>query len=244
MAKKINQNTFFEDTIYPYATIKDLRTDLIARARQMAINRNPNHPWKNMNDLELLKSVSLYDNGLNLASILLFGIDKIIKSALEYFKIDSLIEAYCVNRNDKDDIRTNLIESYDRLMNFAFKHLDDKFYLEEDIRIDVRSKIVRELCANLLIHREFSNPLPARFIITRDAIYTENANKPRNIGYIDLHNYSPYPKNPKIASVFKEIGLADELGSGIKNIVKYNKIYSNGIPTFEDGEIFKVTVPL
>ena len=53
-------STYIENKIYPYATLEDLRTDLIARARQMAINRNSNHPWGNMNDLELLRSVGLY----------------------------------------------------------------------------------------------------------------------------------------------------------------------------------------
>lgn len=129
-------------------------------------------------------------------------------------------------------------------MNFMNKHLDDRFYLEGVQRIDVRSKIAREIVVNMLIHREFSNPFPVRVIITKDYIETENANISRNIGYIDLFNYTPYPKNPKIAAVFKEIGLADELGSGIKNIVKYTKIYSNGVPEFKDGDIFKVKIPI
>lgn len=59
-----------------------------------------------------------------------------------------------------------------------------------------------------------------------------------------MNNYSPYPKNPKIANFFKEIGLADELGSGIKKIAKYTKIYSGGIPEFKDDEIFTVRIPL
>ena len=47
-----------------------------------------------------------------------------------------------------------------------------------------------------------------------------------------------------IYAVFKEIGVADELGSGIKNTVKYTNIYSGGIPSFKDDDIFKVTVPI
>ena len=31
------------------------------------------------------------------------------------------------------------------------------------------------------------------------------------IGKINVDFYEPYPKNPKIAKIFKEIGLADEL---------------------------------
>ena len=81
-------------------------------------------------------------------------------------------------------------------------------------------------------------------IITSNAILTENANKPRMIGFIDIDNYSPFPKNPKIARFFKEIGLADELGSGIKKIAQYTKIYSGGIPEFKEDEIFKVIIPL
>ena len=111
-------------------------------------------------------------------------------------------------------------------------------------RINIRDVIARELCVNLLIHREYSNPVPARLIITKESITTENANRPRNIGYIDINNYSPYPKNPKIANFFKEIGLAEELGSGIKTITKYNKIYSGEVPSFKDDEIFTVIVPL
>ena len=42
--------------------------------------------------------------------------------------------------------------------------------------------------------------------------------------YITRKRFSPKPKNPKIASVFREIGLADELGSGMVKLVKYVKI--------------------
>lgn len=98
------------------------------------------------------------------------------------------------------------------------------------------------MCVNLLIHRELSNPYPAKLIITKNSIITENANKPKTIGYIDLNNYASYPKNPKIASVFKEIGLAEEFGSGIKKITKYSKIYGGKEPVFYDDDIFRAEV--
>lgn len=218
------RSTYIENKIYPFASMLDLRLALIEKARKMVSNRTTNHPWLKMTNEEMLRSAGLYEKnletgkeGLNLTCILLFG---------------------------KDDIRTNLIESYERLTDFIKKHLNDKFYIEGDQRINVRDVIARELCANLLIHREYSNPYPAKLLITKEAILTENANKPRMIGYIDINNYSPYPKNPKIAGFFKEIGLVDELGSGIKKIAKYTKIYSGGTPIFKDDEIFKAIVPL
>ncbi len=245
-------STYIENKIYPYATISDLRTDLIEKARIMAVNRTANHPWAKMTDIEMLRSASLYERnlqtgeeGINLACILLLGKDDVIASALSYYRTDAILKVKDLERyDDRDDIKTNLLESYERLTNFIKKHLNDKFYIEDDQRINVRDVIARELCANLLIHREYSNPYPAKLIIGKEAIVTENANKPRIIGYIDLNNYSPYPKNPKIANFFKEIGLADELGSGIRKIVKYTRIYSGGVPEFKDDEVFKVNIPI
>lgn len=247
------RSTYIENKIYPFATMDDLRVDLIEETRKMASNRTSNHPWSKMSNEEMLRSAGLYERnletgkeGFNLACLLLFGKKDIIASALSYYKTDAILKIKDIERyDDRDDIRTNLLDSYDRLTDFIKKHLNDKFYIEDYQRINVRDVIARELCANLLIHREYSNPYPAKLVITKDNIITENANKPRIIGFIDLNNYSPYPKNPKIAGFFKEIGLADELGSGIKKIAKYTKIYSGGgEPLFKDDEIFVATVPL
>lgn len=244
--------TYFENTIYPYATLDDLNKEVINKVRKRILYRNSDHPWGNMNDLELLKSAGLYDRdlqtgkeGINLAGILLFGKDETIYSALSHYKTNALLKVENVDRyDDREDIRTNLIDSYEILMDFVKKHLNEKFYLEGDQNISVRDKISREVCANLLIHREYSNPYPAELVITKDKLITTNANKPRTIGYIDLNNYTPYPKNPKIARVFKEIGYADELGTGIRNIVKYTQIYSGGIPKFKDADIFTTEIPV
>lgn len=73
---------------------------------------------------------------------------------------------------------------------------------------------------------------------------TENSNKPHGNGIIDPDNFSPFPKNPTIARLFKEIGLVDELGSGIRNTYKYSKIYSGAEPIFTEGDVFRTIIPL
>ena len=95
-----------------------------------------------------------------------------------------------------------------------------------------------------MIHRELSSGITSRLIITKESIYTENPNIPRMRGFITIKNCIPYSKNPKIAKIFREIGLADELGSGVRNITNYSEIYSGNEPIFEEGDIFKATVPL
>ena len=60
---------------------------------------------------------------------------------------------------------------------------------------------------------------------------------------ITPENVIPHPKNPTIASFFREIGWMDDLGSGIRNMYKYCPIYVKGaLPTMEEGDLFKLTV--
>ena len=94
----------------------------------------------------------------------------------------------------------------------------------------------------MLIHREYRNAFPAKFIIERNRIYVENSNKPHGFGAINLQNFTPYPKNPTIARIFKEIGYADELGSGTRNLIKYGKLYSDHPIEMIEDDIFKTIV--
>ena len=81
-------------------------------------------------------------------------------------------------------------------------------------------------------------------IIDDEKIVIENSNLSHGIGPLDLHKFEPFPKNPSISKVFREIGLADELGSGMRNTYKYTQLYSKEQPLFEEGNTFKTIIPL
>ena len=51
-----------------------------------------------------------------------------------------------------------------------------------------------------------------------------------------MSTFEPFPKNPSISKVFREIGLADELGSGMRNTYKFTKLYSGIYNTGETAE--------
>ncbi len=53
------QGMYAENRIFPYAEISELKSELFIKARKLAANQKPNHPWKSMDDLELLKSAGL-----------------------------------------------------------------------------------------------------------------------------------------------------------------------------------------
>ena len=71
-----------------------------------------------------------------------------------------------------------------------------------------------------------------------------NSNRSHGFGNLNLKSFQTFPKNPAISKVFREIGLADELGSGMRNTYKYTKLYSGGTPIFEEGDVFKTIIPI
>ena len=81
-----------------------------------------------------------------MTALLMFGKEETIQSAIPHYKIDALLRQIDLDRyDDRENIRCNLIDAYDKLMNFVAKHLPDKFYMEGDQRISLREKIFREL---------------------------------------------------------------------------------------------------
>ncbi|MDA3892449.1 MAG: hypothetical protein PF517_12360 [Salinivirgaceae bacterium] len=79
---------------------------------------------------------------------------------------------------------------------------------------------------------------PAKLIIGPYDVQTENANKAHGTLQLEPETFAPYPKNPVIARVFKEIGRADELGSGVRNIYSYYNFYSRHKPLLQEKRMY------
>ena len=122
--------------------------------------------------------------------------------------------------------------------------MNDLFVLEGIVNVNARDRILREIVSNTLAHRDYSNGFPAKMIIDDEKIVIENSNLAHGMGALDLQKFEPFPKNPSISKVFREIGLADELGSGMRNTYKYTQLYSEENPIFEEGDIFRTIIPL
>lgn len=110
--------------------------------------------------------------------------------------------------------------------------------------VSARDAILREIISNSLAHRDYSSGYVAKMVIEKDRIFAENSNRTHGSGSLNLNTFEPFPKNPAISKVFREIGLADELGSGMRNTYKFTKLYSGGTPQFIEGDIFKTIIPL
>lgn len=72
---------------------------------------------------------------------MLLGKDRVISDIVPAYMTDALLRRVNVDRyDDREVIQTNLIESYEQLMEFGRKHLQDKFLLEGDQRKSLRKK--------------------------------------------------------------------------------------------------------
>jgi len=246
------QVSYSENRIFPFIRLDDLRSDLIERVRHNVRLQRSGHPWAELDDLELLKSARLYQRdyqtgaeGVSMAGALLFGRDEVVLGVVPHHRTDAILRVKDLDRyDDRDDIRTNLLESYDRLMAFVNKHIADPFYLEGNQRVSLRERIFREVVANLLIHREYLNPFPAKLVIQRDRVTTENSNNPHGMGLLRPDDFAPSPKNPAIARVFREMQWAEELGSGVRNLFKYARAFGGQDPILSEESIFRVTLML
>ncbi|MFR9546543.1 MAG: RNA-binding domain-containing protein [Rikenellaceae bacterium] len=246
-------NDFTESQIYPYLTLDDLDPELFKRARTIIRNYRSDHPWLLIDDMQMLRESTLWrkdyktgEEGLTLAAALIFGKDTTIQNMLPAYKVEAMVR---IENRDRWDARitprTNIIDTYLLLKKFINDNLPEKFYMEGDQRVDLRDKIFREVIGNVVVHREYTNPLSTDLIIYEDAVIVTNPNKPLFCGVLDPNSFNPYPKNPNIRKFFTAFGWTDEIGSGVRNTNKYLPIYSNGAnPIFTEDQTFRTEIPL
>lgn len=132
----LRKNSFYtENTIYPYLFERDFEPGIIEKARKIIRAYRPMHPWNDLPLNEFYKGAGLFRKdiatgleGFTMAALLLFGKEEIIQSTLPYYKIDALVRRLDIDRyDDRLNIRCNLIDAYQMLMDFTAKHLPDKF---------------------------------------------------------------------------------------------------------------------
>ena len=73
-------------------------------------------------------------------------------------------------------------------------------------------------------------------------VRTENSNKPHGFGVLNPATLTPFPKNPVIGAFFREIHRADELGSGMRKMMRYGKSYGDADPEMIEGDVFRIVV--
>ena len=246
---------FTENEIFPFLSMDGLDEKLFEKTRTFVRAANAFHPWLTFSNMDMLRSCGFYrrnertgEEGLTLAAALVFGKDLTIQNMLPAYKLDVLVRIKDLDRyDDKLILRTNLIDTYLRVMEFITHrpYLPDKFYIEDDRRLDLRELIFREVVANMIVHREYTSAFPTQMIIYNNRVEITNPNKPLFRGILSLDAFNPYAKNPNIRKFFSEFNWTDEIGSGVRNVHKYLNEYVPGAkPLFIEDDRFKTIIPL
>jgi ATP-dependent DNA helicase RecG len=248
------RQSFTETQIFPELKMEHLNQEVFDKVRKLIAAINTTHTWLTASNERMLRDVNFLrrdfntgEEGLTLAAALVFGKDETIGSILPAYKLDVMVRRENLDRWDDrlPPLRTNLVDTYIKVLDFVKAKWPEKFFTEGEQRKDLRELIFRELVANVIIHREYNTAHASEIIIYADRVEAKNPNKPRFTGPLDLDTFSAEAKNPNIRRFFSELSWADEIGSGVKNISKYLNYYSPGArPTFIEDDPFITTLPM
>jgi ATP-dependent DNA helicase RecG len=247
------RGVYSEQRVYPYLRLIDFEPGILKKARRLIEMHQPEHPWLFLSDEEFLVKAGFRrrdpltgTEGYTLAAGLMFGKEEVILQMVPHYRIDALVRRANMDRyDDRVDIRCNLIDAYEHLMQFVAKHLPDPFHLEGDQRVSLREKIFREVVSNVLVHREYMDARPATFTIFQDRVEVVNAAHPNGHGPIVPTRFAAHAKNPVLCRFFRQIGRAEELGSGVLNITRYLPFFAKGkTAQFVEDNPFVTIIPL
>lgn len=208
----------------------------------------PNHYWLQMSNEEILISSHLAkrddDTGelkLKNAALILFGKEDSLVELMPRYRFEAMFHlctyqqyndlAQFPNRyDDRITLHCNLINVYDRLSKFVERYLPDRFYLPEGSlhREDLRWKLFREIVANLCVHSDYSSGYACFLHIFKDRVITKNPTRllpeiPE--GELKISQLQNYTKNPLLVRIFRELAWVEDMGSGMRNIVKFAPLY-------------------
>ncbi|GHT28098.1 ATP-dependent DNA helicase [Bacteroidia bacterium] len=116
--------------------------------------------------------------------------------------------------------------------------------LREEMRINYPYEAMRELCMNLIMHRNYQTNSPAKFYEYSDRIEIDNpGNLYGKVSPDNFPNESDY-RNPVIAEAMKTLGYVNRFSYGIITVQETLEANKNGLAkfVFDDITTFKVIV--
>ena len=236
----------FEERFVEGLSMDGLDQNTFQYCRNVIQSRQPSHAWLQLSNEEILLSTHLAtregDNlRIKFAALLLFGTDDALAELMPRYRFEALfhmctyadyedMKKFPSRYDDRRTIRQNLIRVYGQLAEFVERYMPDKFYMSPETgqREDLRWNLMREVVANMLVHFDASSGYACFLHIFKDRVMTKNPTRllpeiPE--GELTIHQLSNYTKNPLLVRVFHELHWVEDLGSGVRNILRYAPLY-------------------
>lgn len=234
--------------LYPAhdASIDDLDIGLVNDYIKKA-NSTKRRKIKDERPLHVLKKLELIrEEGPTWAAILLFGKKpqrhlSQAKSHCGRFKSETKVI-------DERMMEGTVIEQIEDIMDFVKKNINVGLIMTEnparDEIWDYPLEALREAIINAICHRDYTITSNTEVKIYDDKLNIWSPGKlPIGVTIEDLYNpHSSTIRNKGIASVFYDIGLIEQWGSGIDKIVQSCEIAGNPKPEFNEGRGVSVTL--
>jgi ATP-dependent DNA helicase RecG len=231
---------FYSDTRHG---LEDISLAKVSKFIEISNRIRPNpildDPLTVLKKFELIKETSI-TNGC----YLLFTAEDVLLSTIEMgrFDGDTLIQ-------DSATIRSDLFGEVDAALSFIRKHMNRSYIItgdkQREERWDYPLPALREIVVNMIVHRDYMSSSDSMIRIFEDRIELFNPGRLMaglSIEQLVRGNYVSAIRNKQIATLFKEAGIIEKYGSGIKRVLESIRSYGLKDPSFEEiQDGFRVT---
>lgn len=223
-------NSSWDAYIDSFHSIEDLSLEKVQRAIDVLRARGRDIVEDPLSFL--VKYDMLRGDKITNAAFLLFHKDDNIISTVElgYFQSDVIIK-------DSSRSKSDLLSQVDEVMGFVKKHINKEVVITENPQNTERwqypLEAIREISMNMIVHRNYQLPGDSIVKVYPDKVEFFNPGLlPDGITIDDLlnNNYKSTPRNKVIADFFKDLGLIEKYGSGIRRVMKLCKEEGRPLP--------------
>jgi len=228
----------------PNHGISDISLDKVNRFIDIS-NRYRDYPITDDPLIVLKKFELLRENSISFGCFLLFCKHSSLISTIDAGRFDS--ETII---RDNLTIRDDLFSEVETCMAFVKKHISKRFVIsgkpERDEVWEYPLEAVREILVNMIVHRDYRAQGDSTIKIFQNRIEFFNPGPlPKGLNMKDILSgrMASNPRNKQIAAIFKEAGIIEKYGSGIKRVRQAMADIGSSEPIFEIlGDNFKVTL--
>jgi ATP-dependent DNA helicase RecG len=140
------------------------------------------------------------------------------------------------------DCEGTLLNQFQQAHHFVLNRLSKSFSITGIVRnekLEIPEIAFREALINLLIHRNYHIQAPSKIAIYDDRLELFNpGNFSGPIEQDQLLKGLTYLRNPAICKIFREMGLAEKMGTGFINIFKSYEAWGLETPQIIEGANF------
>jgi ATP-dependent DNA helicase RecG len=231
----ISLNSSWDYQIAQDSSLKDIDMDIvdwfIKTLNEVKEKKVTESPLKFLEKCEIIR-----ENKPTFAALLLFPKNPsfVLDVQIGLFEDDITI------KKDKNIKKSALFE-VDEIMDFITAYITKEFIITGKPRREERWQYpldaIREIVINAVIHRDYQEVTHTQIKVYRDKIKFWNSGKlppDLSIETIKAGLSKSRPRNRLIAQTFKELGLIEKYGAGVKRVIDDFKAYGLDEPDFTE----------